>query len=715
MATTFIENTQGLPINRNPFFAEDDVGWTYNGFNDPPGAVALTSWSITAVSGEGNVAQNTAGDTRFLVPDMEFSPEDQLRVHVRYKVTQDSSNGKKCVIVMTRRNYATGYGAFSDDDIELDDDAVAADGWVDKTVDFADGPNDLSKIMFQINFDDGAGAANAHVQVSKLEVVDRGHELGFVNVKQFGALGDGVTDDAGAIQDAIDYAEDHGSLAVYIPGSPSDSVVRERYVCHSALEIPANAHIFGDGPHASELRFTQDTDGIKIKSGAIRANWTIRDLHIRGSADTATASTATAGVRVGPANYFTIKNCYIQRFVDGMVFDAESTGLALGSVSQVHVASSQFPNTANGFPRYGVHFTGASKKPQAIDFHDCIVYAELNISATSLASDGAKTAFALSSLGGLSRLAGVRVYHKTASDPYPVLQVEGTDYDLYDVTGTATQITAGGLPDADIEDVEARFGTAPATGTIDLIYSDPTGSKGVYVEKGTGLVFSALTVGGWVVNVENDGDSNQFDVAYSQIADVSFKLGATADNVRIFPGEYSNKDIVTKFDVDADATGVTLSHGAGRAAQQVVLTSDYTATTSSDPIDWGDDDYLEVDVRNIGLPREVMAGLSYRMTEAVGHRVRAVYRLEVSADEGASWTMLDRAQVDRDYDGLTAITDEGRLILHAIDDAYHDSHFGELTRLRYRVTVDRLNGDSVKVLGSGDNRSFLQAAFVNPA
>mgnify|MGYP002562061411 FL=1 len=37
------------------------------------------------------------------------------------------------------------------------------------------------------------------------------------DVKNFGAVGDGVTDDTRAIQSALDYAVDHGGGTVYFP------------------------------------------------------------------------------------------------------------------------------------------------------------------------------------------------------------------------------------------------------------------------------------------------------------------------------------------------------------------------------------------------------------------------------------------------------------------------------------------------------------------
>ena len=59
-----------------------------------------------------------------------------------------------------------------------------------------------------------------------------------VNVKDFGAVGDGVTDDTAAIQAAASKAE---GKSLYIPSG--------RYLLSSAsVLLPSNVHVFGDGP-----------------------------------------------------------------------------------------------------------------------------------------------------------------------------------------------------------------------------------------------------------------------------------------------------------------------------------------------------------------------------------------------------------------------------------------------------------------------------------
>src|SRR5690348_3599338 len=72
----------------------------------------------------------------------------------------------------------------------------------------------------------------------------------FYNVKQFGAVGDGSTDDTTAITEAIAAASSAGGRPVYFPNGT--------YIC-TAFNCPTKVTLQGDGPWASI---------IKLKNGA---------------------------------------------------------------------------------------------------------------------------------------------------------------------------------------------------------------------------------------------------------------------------------------------------------------------------------------------------------------------------------------------------------------------------------------------------------------
>ena len=63
------------------------------------------------------------------------------------------------------------------------------------------------------------------------------------NAKAFGATGDGTTDDAGAIQAAIDSANASGGGIVFVPGGT--------YIIASTLVLKSNVALVGIGPASS--------------------------------------------------------------------------------------------------------------------------------------------------------------------------------------------------------------------------------------------------------------------------------------------------------------------------------------------------------------------------------------------------------------------------------------------------------------------------------
>ena len=88
-----------------------------------------------------------------------------------------------------------------------------------------------------------------------------------VNVKDFGAVGDGVTNDTAAIQSAIDYAGTQGGSTVYVPAGD--------YLIFSELLLAeSNVSLAGDG-HDCNL-FAQSTKGTRlIWGGGVNAGYMV--------------------------------------------------------------------------------------------------------------------------------------------------------------------------------------------------------------------------------------------------------------------------------------------------------------------------------------------------------------------------------------------------------------------------------------------------------
>lgn len=131
-----------------------------------------------------------------------------------------------------------------------------------------------------------------------------------VNVLDFGAVGDGVTDDSAAIQAAIDYAESleastNLSTVVYTPSG--------LYMLASSV----NANFSGSGPSfrgdgVKKSRWKSDgITGTMMTFGTgsgTFVNRNIRDMSFDGSSETATLIDATED------RYFTIQDCEFRNF-----------------------------------------------------------------------------------------------------------------------------------------------------------------------------------------------------------------------------------------------------------------------------------------------------------------------------------------------------------------------------------------------------------------
>lgn len=132
-----------------------------------------------------------------------------------------------------------------------------------------------------------------------------------VSVKDFGAVGDGVTDDTVAIQAALDAAEGaHTSL--YFPAGV--------YICSNELTYSSTSdfslRIYGDGAYQTGLKFTGATNGLVITYN----EWRDGVLDIENIGIYAASSTALWALRVSATSYVSSasnKGCYVSNIAIG--------------------------------------------------------------------------------------------------------------------------------------------------------------------------------------------------------------------------------------------------------------------------------------------------------------------------------------------------------------------------------------------------------------
>lgn len=92
-----------------------------------------------------------------------------------------------------------------------------------------------------------------------------------INVKQYGAVGDGVADDTAAIQAAITACQSGGGGQIYIPTG--------RYLISSAINIPTGVHIKGTGRESTYIELNGTNFNAFVSNGT--EDWSLRDLMIR--------------------------------------------------------------------------------------------------------------------------------------------------------------------------------------------------------------------------------------------------------------------------------------------------------------------------------------------------------------------------------------------------------------------------------------------------
>lgn len=135
------------------------------------------------------------------------------------------------------------------------------------------------------------GAVQQTVQ-SKLEQ--------YVSVKDFGAVGDGVTDDTAAIQAALDTGK-----TIYVPATD------QFYLLTATVTLDDNQIIFGDGA-GSQLRMTPSSSVLNVISATNKTNVTISNLQAYASGANPSTILSSGGIALLDCTYSTVENCSVQ-------------------------------------------------------------------------------------------------------------------------------------------------------------------------------------------------------------------------------------------------------------------------------------------------------------------------------------------------------------------------------------------------------------------
>lgn len=190
-----------------------------------------------------------------------------------------------------------------------------------------DNTSDVNKPFTQ----SGTGAATRTV-VGKLKEV--------VSVKDFGAAGDGATDDTTAIQNAVSYVGGIGGGTVYVP-SGQYKITSPISVSHAFVTIAGT----GTG---SKIATSGNIDGFRFDHTAAIEHCTIRDLEIRNTVDSP-LPTDGYGIRVLAPNcpYLNFINVTTRSKFGGVAFVPGGSSISgTNTVNAPTLINCIFRNTA---------------------------------------------------------------------------------------------------------------------------------------------------------------------------------------------------------------------------------------------------------------------------------------------------------------------------------------------------------------------------------
>lgn len=160
----------------------------------------------------------------------------------------------------------------------------------------------------------GTGAVTRTVD-SKLKDV--------VSVKDFGAVGNGVTEDTAAIQSAIDAVNSGGGGVVYLP--KGDYLVGQ-------INLKSNVSLFGEGKSSALKVKASGGDQTYGLVASNQSNITVSDLRVYGTGLTA-ASLTTAVFFTDGSTYCTVRDCYIDTcFLGALIGNVSTTSASNCSI-----------------------------------------------------------------------------------------------------------------------------------------------------------------------------------------------------------------------------------------------------------------------------------------------------------------------------------------------------------------------------------------------
>ncbi len=341
--------------------------------------------------------------------------------------------------------------------------------------------------------------------------------LGWVDVRAYGAKGDGVTDDGPAIQNAINSAE---GIRIFMPpgqygiGTPI-IITNKNFILSGASRVYTD--IF---PLATDIHVGSGPNALIINSQNI-TNCIIENIRFRSAiAFTGWAIWAEDGVQGGQALFSsTIQNCWI-----GM--GTTASGFFHGGAAGCFFLGNEFENTGTGF-----HLRGAGNNGTLWDNNHW----------------GACSGPFIDSDGGTNHIVrGIEA--ETQLNNWLLYIVNGTNWIISEVMfnfDPAASLSGGFIYlDTCTEMVISNFRAKRLSGSMAGIYLNATQAK-----ISNGFIINALTVAACPYSITINGAGNKIDIS----------------NVTIQGGTYGNIGFGKNSAVSGDISikGCTLTKSGG--------------------------------------------------------------------------------------------------------------------------------------------------------